>query len=368
MAKHTHTFTLTAPDSKKFALWVTMWAGILSVLHVMGIQVQGAMPTGKAPKAKPVKPIRAKAVKVTRAAKATRKAKPAPVKRAVRKQAAKPVQPVAVKVEPEPAFIEIPFSRETYRFRHQLGELGAKSNRAAKLWVIPAANADRARALLTPPKVQPAPVAPPAPKVQPVKAAKQIPAYIGKPRAEFSSWLSSRGYQAPTVERPSIQPEPAPVTTIDLPGAYTRPVEARKVPASPKGKRSASDILADLSESASEPTFETFGRHKQWVRQVNGADLAEAVRAMKATRLVIAGTESTTTVLVSNLKSIVQVSRQWKSAQWFMNSTIGLVVRFQGRHSRGGQLIAATYDTPARIETRDYVIALPNDRESTKAA
>ena len=69
MAKITQTFTLTAPDSKKFALWVTMWASILSVLHVLGIEVQAAdsKPATKAPKAKPIKATRVKAVKVSRA-------------------------------------------------------------------------------------------------------------------------------------------------------------------------------------------------------------------------------------------------------------------------------------------------------------
>ena len=218
MAKITQTFTLTAPDSKKFALWVTMWASILSVLHVLGIEVQAA-DSKPAPKAKPVKATRVKAVKVSRAdndierarfasfGRPTRvvespKVKQAPVKRA-RKPSVKD-QPVAV--TPEPEFIEIPFSRETYRVRRQLTELDAKSNRSAKLWVIPAVNAQKARDLVSPPQVKrAAPVAPPPvakvePKVEPVEK----PVYIGNNRSEVQSWLSSRGFAPPVrpIDRP----------------------------------------------------------------------------------------------------------------------------------------------------------------------
>ena len=347
-----NSITVIAPNAKAQAMWVTMWAALLNVLYSLGFKVEAFE--------QPAKPVKA-----VKAVKATPKAKRAPVKRAARK-------PAAAKVEPAPAFIEIPFSRETYIRRAALKNLGAVSNRAAKLWVIPAKNEALARELLALRKPRAVPAAPVAVKVQaPVTPA---PAYIGRPRAEFSSWLANHGYQAPTVQRPAVQAEPAPVASIAPPKAVKIPTP-RKVTRDPKfDGRSVDERLAVVSVMAEPPSRRQIGRHLVWLREIRLEDLKAAVQAMKQTTvdgrpnlMFVAGDSTEIGVPVRALKRIVRLSAKWKAYGLYMNSTLGLMVRYDTKFGNSGHLIIGTHDR-TRATDRDYVIALPNDRESTKAA
>lgn len=360
-----NTITVIAPNAKAQAMWVTMWAALLNVLYSLGFKVEAFEQP---------------------AAIATPKPK--------RTQKAKPSKPV------EPTTVEIPFIRKTYYVRGQLKELGATSDRTRKVWIVPAAVADQARALVAPKSrrsTKPAPVVnvtPAAPVIRaPIPLAKNAtPAeveirtvsfskpstpYIGKPRAEFSSWLADRGYRAAPVARPTVQAEPAPVASLPPAPAVKAPA-ARKVTASPKAPdaRPLDERLAAIAEHAEPPSRRQIGRHLVWLREIRLEDLKAAVQGMSQKRvdrrdnmLFIAGDETSAAVPVRALKRLIRLSAKWKAYGLYMNSTLGLMARYDGKWGNSGHLILRASPTPARVHLeRDYVVSLPNDRESRRVA